>query len=235
MIAIILIGRYLAGMIIGYLFGSIPFGLILAKKMAGVDIREWGSGAIGATNVMRTAGKRVAILSGALDFAKGAAAVFIAKLIVGNSYIVVGRFSFGPLFGAVLAGLAAVVGHSWSVYLKFHGGKGVATFFGGLVALVWFVALFGGELLALGAASTLFMSLGSLAGVVGTYAILVPLTIFNGLSPDYLLYAFVGTAIIIYQHRGNIVRLFKGIERKLGERAEKVRSRQHHSDQTKKA
>jgi glycerol-3-phosphate acyltransferase PlsY len=235
MIAIILIGRYLAGMIIGYLLGSIPFGLILAKKMAGVDIREWGSGAIGATNVMRTAGKRVAILSGALDFAKGAAAVFIAKLIVGNSYIVVGRFSFGPLFGAVLAGLAAVVGHSWSVYLKFHGGKGVATFFGGLVALVWFVALFGGELLALGAASTLFMSLGSLAGVVGTYAILVPLTIFNGLSPDYLLYAFVGTAIIIYQHRGNIVRLFKGIERKLGERAEKVRSRQHHSDQTKKA
>ena len=235
MIAIILIGRYLAGIIVGYLLGSIPFGLILAKKMAGVDIREWGSGAIGATNVMRTAGKRVAILSGALDFAKGAAAVFIAKLIVENSYIVVGRFSFGPLFGAVLAGLAAVVGHSWSVYLKFHGGKGVATFFGGLVALIWFVALFGGELLVLGAASTLFMSLGSLAGVVGTYAILVPLTIFNGLSPDYLLYAFIGTAIIIYQHRGNIVRLFKGIERKLGERAEKVRSRQHHSEQTKKA
>ena len=235
MIATIMIARYLAGIIIGYLLGSIPFGLILAKRMAGVDVREWGSGAIGATNVMRTAGKKVAILSGALDFVKGAASVFIAKLIVGNSYMVVGRFSFGPLLGAVLAGLAAVAGHSWSIYLKFHGGKGVATFFGGLVALVWFVALFGGEVLALGAASTLFMSLGSLAGVVGTYAILIPLTIFSGWSPDYLLYAFVGTTIITYQHRSNIVRLFKGIERKLGERAEKVRTHQHPGDQTKKA
>ena len=230
MIATIMIARYLAGIIIGYLLGSIPFGLILAKRMAGVDVREWGSGAIGATNVMRTAGKKVAILSGALDFVKGAASVFIAKLIVGNSYMVVGRFSFGPLLGAVLAGLAAVAGHSWSIYLKFHGGKSVSVFFGGLVALVWFVALFGGEVLALGATSTLFMSLGSLAGVVGTYAILIPLTIFNGLSPDYLLYAFVGTAIITYQHRGNIVRLFKGIERKLGERAEKVHIHQHHND-----
>ena len=230
MIATMMIARYLAGMIIGYLLGSIPFGLILGKAMAGVDVREWGSGVIGATNVMRSAGVKVGILSGALDFAKGVAAVLIAKLIVGNSYLVVGRFSFGPLFGAVLAGLAAVAGHSWSIYLKFHGGKSVSVFFGGLVALVWFVALFGGEVLALGATSTLFMSLGSLAGVVGTYAILIPLTIFNGLSPDYLLYAFVGTAIITYQHRGNIVRLFKGIERKLGERAEKVHIHQHHND-----
>ena len=77
------------------------------------------------------------------------------------------------------------------------------------------------------------MSLGSLAGVVGTYAILIPLTIINGWPTEYLLYAFVGTAMIIYQHRGNIVRLFKGIERKLGERAEKVRSHQHHSDKIK--
>ena len=230
MIATMMIARYFTGMIIGYLLGSIPFGLILGKAMAGVDVREWGSGVIGATNVMRSAGVKVGILSGALDFAKGVAAVLIAKLIVGNSYLVVGRFSFGPLFGAVLAGLAAVAGHSWSIYLKFHGGKSVSVFFGGLVALVWFVALFGGEVLALGATSTLFMSLGSLAGVVGTYAILIPLTIFNGLSPDYLLYAFVGTAIITYQHRGNIVRLFKGIERKLGERAEKVHIHQHHND-----
>ena len=72
--------------------------------------------------------------------------------------------------------------------------------------------------------STLFMSLGSIAGVVGTYAILIPLTIINRWPIEYLLYAFVGTAMIIYQHRGNIVRLFKGIERKLGERAEKVRT-----------
>jgi acyl phosphate:glycerol-3-phosphate acyltransferase len=231
MIAFLLIVRYLAAIIIGYLLGSIPFGLILGKAMGKVDVREWGSGAIGATNVARAAGVRIALLSGALDFAKGTAAVFIARWIVGNSYIAVGPFSFGPLFGAVLAGLAAVVGHSWSIYLKFHGGRSVAVFFGGLVALVWFVALFGGEVLALGATSTLFMSLGSLAGVVGTYAILIPLTILNGLSPDYLLYTFVGTAIIIYQHRSNIVRLFRGIELKLGQKAEKIR---HHSGQQNK-
>jgi glycerol-3-phosphate acyltransferase PlsY len=138
----------------------------------------------------------------------------------------VGRFGFGPLFGAVLAGLAAVAGHSWSIFLKFHGGKSVAVFFGGLVALIWFVALFGGELLALGATSTMFMSLGSIAGVVGTYVILIPLTVIYGWPIDYLLYAFFGSAIIIFQHRNNIVKLFKGIELKLGERAERVR---HHS------
>ena len=231
MIAVSLIFRYIASMIIGYLLGSIPFGLILAKRMAHVDVREYGSGAIGATNVSRTAGVKIGLLSGVLDFAKGTAAVFISRLIIGNSYVIAGPFSFGPLFGAVLAGLAAVAGHSWSIYLKFHGGKSVAVFFGGLVALLWVVALFGGEVLALGATSTLFMSLGSLAGVVGTYAILIPLTISNRLSPDYLLYAFGGTAIVIYQHRGNIVALFKGSERKLGQRAEKVRA---HSGQQKK-
>lgn len=231
MIAVSLIFRYIASMIIGYLLGSIPFGLILAKRMAHVDVREYGSGAIGATNVSRTAGVKIGLLSGVLDFAKGTAAVFISRLIIGNSYVIAGPFSFGPLFGAVLAGLAAVAGHSWSIYLKFHGGKSVAVFFGGLVALLWVVALFGGEVLALGATSTLFMSLGSLAGVVGTYAILIPLTISNRLSPDYLLYAFGGTAIVIYQHRSNIVALFKGIERKLGQRAEKVRA---HSGQQKK-
>ena len=231
MIAATLVGRYLAGMIIGYLLGSIPFGLILAKRLAGVDVREWGSGAIGATNVTRAAGLKIGILSGLLDFSKGAVAVIFAGLIIGKSYVMVGQFGFGPLFGQVLAGLAAVAGHSWSIFLKFHGGKSVAVFFGGLVALVWFVALFGGEVLALGATSTLFMSLGAIAGVVGTYAILIPLTIFYGWPIEYLLYAFVGTVIIVYQHRSNIVSLFKGIERKLGQRAERVRQ---HSGQQKK-
>jgi len=233
MIAAMMIARYLAGMFIGYILGSIPFGLILAKRIAGIDIREWGSGKIGATNVMRTAGKRVAVLSAVLDFAKGAAAVLFAGLIIGKSYMMVGQFGFGPLLGQVLAGLSAVAGHNWSIFLKFRGGSGVAAFFGGWVALVPLVAVFGGEILFLGATTTLFMSLGSLAGVVGTYAILIPLTIVNGWPIEYLLYAAGGTAMIIYTHRGNIVRLFKGIERKLGERAEKVR--RHSGQQNKKA
>jgi len=76
----------------------------------------------------------------------------------------VGQFGFGPLLGEVLAGLAAIAGHTWSIFLGFKGGKGVSTFFGGLIVLTWTVALFGGEVLFLGATSTLFVSLGSLAG-----------------------------------------------------------------------
>ncbi|MDO9334269.1 MAG: glycerol-3-phosphate 1-O-acyltransferase PlsY [Dehalococcoidales bacterium] len=216
-----MIARYLASMIIAYVLGSIPSGLILAKKMADVDVREWGSGKIGATNVLRSAGRRVAILSGLLDILKGAAAVLLAGLIIGKTYVAIGSFGFGPLLGQVLAGLAAVVGHNWSIFLKFRGGSGVATFFGGWIALFPMVAIFGGEILFIGAASTLFMSLGSIAGVVGTYAIVVPLTIVSGLPIEYLIYALVGTGMIIYTHRGNIKRLLAGKERKLTEKAER--------------
>jgi glycerol-3-phosphate acyltransferase PlsY len=142
-------------------------------------------------------------------------------LIIGKTYVAIGSFGFGPLLGQVLAGLAAVAGHNWSIFLKFRGGSGVATFFGGWIALFPMVAILGGEILFLGAASTLFVSLGSIAGVVGTYAIVIPLTIVSGLPIEYLLYAFVGTGMIIYTHRTNIVRLFNGKERKLGEKAER--------------
>jgi glycerol-3-phosphate acyltransferase PlsY len=125
------------------------------------------------------------------------------------------------LFGQVLAGIAAVAGHNWSIFLKFRGGSGVATFFGGWIALFPMVAIFGGEILFIGAASTLFVSLGSIAGVVGTYAIVVPLTVFSGLPIEYLIYALAGTGLIIYTHRGNIKRLLTGKERKLGEKAER--------------
>jgi glycerol-3-phosphate acyltransferase PlsY len=218
-----MVARYFASMIIAYLLGSIPWGLILAKSMAGVDVREWGSGKVGATNVMRSAGRKVAIISGLLDILKGVVAVLFAGLIIGKVYVVVGPFGLGTLLGQVLAGLAAVAGHNWSGFLGFRGGSGVATFFGGWIALLPMVALFGGEILALAAVLTLFVSLGSLAAVVGMYAILIPLTIFSHFPIEYLLYALVGTAMIIYTHRGNIVRLFKGIERKLGERAERVK------------
>lgn len=216
-----MIARYLASMIIGYLLGSIPFGLILARRLADIDVREWGSGKVGATNVLRSAGRKVAILSGLCDILKGAAAVLLAGLIIGKTYVAIGSFGFGPLLGQVLAGLAAVAGHNWSIFLKFRGGSGVATFFGGWIALFPMVAILGGEILFLGAASTLFVSLGSIAGVVGTYAIVIPLTIVSGLPIEYLLYAFVGTGMIIYTHRANIVRLFNGKERKLGEKAER--------------
>src|SRR4030042_2077523 len=96
-----------------------------------------------------------------------------------------------------MAALAAIVGHNWSVFLKFKGGRGVATFFGGMVALCPPAALFGGEVLLLGALLTRYMSLGSIAGAVSAYAILVPLTVINGFPIEYLIYALIGAAIVI--------------------------------------
>ncbi len=217
-----IISQYLAAVVVGYLLGSIPFGVLIAKRTARVDVREHGSGKTGTTNVLRTAGKKAAIMVVALDLLKGALAVVFAGLIVGNGYLRVGGFGLDALLGQVLAALAAVAGHNWSVFLKFRGGSGVATFFGGFFVLSPIVALFGGELLIIGAGLTSFVSLGSIAGVVGTYAILVPLTVMNGLRMEYLIYALVGAVIIIIMHRGNIARLLSGKERKLGEKAEEL-------------
>ena len=216
-----IIARFLSVIIIGYLLGSIPFGVIVAKRFAHVDIRTYGSGKIGSTNVLRTAGKKAAALVLILDILKGALAVLFAGLIVGRDYMVVGdNFGLGLLVAQCLAALAAMAGHNWSVFLKFKGGRGVATFFGGLIALCPVAALFGGEIFIIGAGWSRFASLGSIAGAVGTYTILIPLTIFNGFPLEYLVYAFIGTLAIIIMHRGNIARLLSGKERKLGEKAE---------------
>jgi glycerol-3-phosphate acyltransferase PlsY len=218
-----IIAKFAAVVILGYLLGSIPFGLIISRRKAKVDVRQYGSGKTGATNVLRTAGVKAAALAASLDMLKGVLAVVFAGLIVGNGYLVVGNFGLGSLLDQVLAALAAMAGHNWSVFLGFRGGSGVATFFGGLVALCpWAIALFGGQILVLGTVSTGFISVGSIAGVVGTYAILVPLTVINDFPIEYLIYASVGTAIIVIMHRGNIARLLSGKERRLGEKAEKI-------------
>jgi len=156
-----------------------------------------------------------------LDLLKGVLAVLFAGLIVGKGYLVVGNFGFGTLVAQVLAALAAIVGHNWSVFLRFQGGRGVATFLGGLVALCPPAAIVGGEIIIIGAGLTRYASLGSIAGAVGSYAILVPLTIMNGFPVEYLFYALVGAIIIFVMHRDNIRRLISGKERKLGEKAER--------------
>ena len=219
-----IIAQFVAVVILGYLLGSIPFGLLIARRTGKADIRQYGSGKIGATNVLRTAGKKAAVVALALDVLKGVLAVTFAGLIVGQNYLVVGNFALGTLVAQVMAALAAIAGHNWSVFLRFKGGKGVATFFGGLVALCPPAALFGGEVLILSAGLTRYASLGSIAGAVGSYAILAPLTILNGFPIEYLAYAFIGTIVVIIMHRHNIARLMSGKERKLGEKAERVGS-----------
>ncbi len=219
-----IIAKFVAVVIIGYLLGSIPFGALISRRSARVEIRGHGSGKTGATNVLRTAGAKAAAMVASLDLLKGVLAVVFAGLIVDKGYLVVGSFGLGALVAQVMAALAAIAGHNWPVFLKFKGGRGVATFFGGLIALCPPAAIFGGEIFILGAGLTRFASLGSIAGAVGAYTILMPLTIMNGFPIEYLAYALIGTIIIIVMHLGNIRRLMSGKERKLGEKAKKAGS-----------
>jgi glycerol-3-phosphate acyltransferase PlsY len=213
-----IVAKFASVVILGYLLGSIPFGLLISRRSAKVDLRQHGSGKTGATNVLRTAGKKAAALVAMLDVSKGVLAVIFAGLIVRGDYLVIGGFGLGILVAQVLAALAAVLGHNFPVFLKFKGGRGVATFFGGLVALCPVAAIFGGEILLIGAGLTRYASIGSIVGVVGTYTVLVPLTILNSFPIEYLAYALIGTIIIIVMHRDNIVRLIQGKERKLGKK-----------------
>ena len=215
-----IIAKFVAVVVIGYLLGSIPFGMLVAKRTIKGDVRQYGSGKTGATNVLRTVGKKAAVTVATCDVLKGVLAVVIAGLIFGREYMMVGNFALGTLVAQVMAALAAMAGHNWSVFLKFRGGRGVATFFGGLIALFPPAAIFGGEILFIGIGLSKFASIGSIAGAVGTYAILVPLTIMNGFPIEYLAYALIGTIAIIIMHRDNIARLMAGKERKMGEKAE---------------
>ena len=219
-----LIAKFVAVAVLGYLLGSIPFGVIVSKLCYKVDVREHGSGKIGATNVLRTTSKKAALLVVGFDILKGALAVVFAALIVGQDFMIVGNLAFGAFLAQVIAALAAMVGHIWPIFLGFKGGRGVSTFFGGLIALCPMAALFGGEIAIISAGLTKFASLGSMAGAVGTYAILVPLTIMNGFPIEYLVYALIGAILIIIMHRDNIARLISGRERKLGEKAEDIES-----------
>ena len=215
-----MLAKFAAVVIMGYLIGSIPIGYLLTRRKAKVDVTAYGSGKVGATNVLRTAGRKSAALVAGMDILKGVLAVVLAGVIVGKGYLVIGNFGFGTLVAQVLAALAAIIGHNWSVFLGFRGGRGVATFFGGLVALCPIAAIVGGEIIVIGAGLTSYVSLGSIAGAVGAYAILVPLTIMNGFPVEYLFYTLVGSVIIIVMHRDNIARLLSGTERKLGEKAD---------------
>ncbi|MCD6299849.1 MAG: glycerol-3-phosphate acyltransferase [Dehalococcoidales bacterium] len=219
-----IVAKFIAVIVVGYLLGSIPFGVLVGRRMVKMDVRQHGSGKMGATNVLRTAGRKAAAVVAILDLLKGILAVTFAGLIWwGLSTIEGVSDSWWLLSSAqVAAGLAAVIGHIWPIFLKFRGGRGVAPFFGGLIALCPVAALFGGEALILGAGLSGFASLGSILGVIGVYTILVPLIIINGFPVEYLIYALAGTIIIIVMHRDNILRLMSGKERRLGDKVNLV-------------
>lgn len=213
-----IIAKFVIVVIIGYLLGSIPFGVLIGRRAAGVDIRQYGSGRMGMANVLRTVGKKAAALAACLDILKGALAVVFAGLIVGESYLLIGDYALGILAAQVLAGLAAIVGHIWSVFLKFKGGRGVATFFGGLAVLYPMAAVVSGGVLIVGAGLSRYASLGSISGVTAAFVMLMSLALLKGIPVEYPVYALIGAVLIIVMHRDNIARLISGKERKLGEK-----------------
>jgi acyl phosphate:glycerol-3-phosphate acyltransferase len=193
---------------VSYILGSIPSGY-LAGRIAGVDIRTVGSGNIGATNVTRVLGKRYGYSVFAADFGKGFCAVLMAKLASGQFFETNNSLSFAPF----VAGLFCVIGNAFPIWLRFRGGKGVATSAGVLFALmplaalvvtiIWFV---------------IFQATGyvSLASVIAATAL--PLTVlvmlrFGWMTESLLLYIAIGlTALVILRHRSNLVRLVRGTE-----------------------
>lgn len=184
---------------ISYLLGSIPNGLILGKAIWGVDLRQHGSKNIGATNAWRTIGKAGGISIFALDFLKGAVSAYLGLHLGGSE------------LAGVLCGILAIAGHSWSVFLSFKGGKGVATGLGVIAALMPMVTLI---VFAVWFAIVYFTGYVSLGSIVG--AALVPiLTLFFGLHTEFLILGLIAAVFIIYRHKSNIERLLNGTESKI--------------------
>jgi glycerol-3-phosphate acyltransferase PlsY len=188
--------------VIAYLLGSIPFGLILGKLFGGKDVRKTGSGNIGATNVVRAAGMTAGVLTLILDVAKGAAAVLLAA-----------RLSNDSATWMMIAALAALVGHCFPVWLKFKGGKGVATAAGVFLVLCPEAFLGAVVLFIIVMLFWHFVSLGSVAAAAA-----MPLLIYLFWAPHHappLVITFGALAaalLIIYKHKGNLQRLVEGVE-----------------------
>jgi acyl phosphate:glycerol-3-phosphate acyltransferase len=191
--------------VLGYLAGSVPFAFLLARR-AGIDVRVVGSGNVGAANVMRTTGTGRAIAVMALDVAKGALAVLVAHLASGGAAL------------AALTGAAAVVGHIYPVWLRFHGGKGVAVAAGvfavlspvatGVAALLFLITVW----------TTRYVSLGSVAATVA----LPPTAWLTGAPAAVVGTAWGTAALIVFRHRSNLRRLRDGTERRLGSRQQRM-------------
>lgn len=197
------------GVLLGYLVGSIPMGLILGKALKGIDIREYGSGKIGTANVARSLGIKAGLFILLFDMGKGVAAVYIGRALGDGDWAV------------IACAMAAVAGHNWSVFLRFSGGRGVSTGLGAFIALVPIV---GALALAFGLAViavSRFISLGSIAGALFASLALLPLAAVGREPWAYFLYAAIISGIIVYQHRDNIGRLRRGEERRFGQKAER--------------
>ena len=185
---------------LGYLLGSVPFGVVITRALGLGDLRKIGSGNIGATNVLRTGHKGAALATLLLDSGKGAIAVLLARALGGEG-------------AALVAGAAAFLGHLFPVFLGFRGGKGVATFLGTLIALSWPIGLMACGLWLLTAAVTRISSLSALVAAAGA-----PVLALGFGARGLALAALFMAALIFLRHRANIARLLAGTEPRIGRR-----------------
>lgn len=202
--------------LIGYLLGAIPFGLIIGRLTKGVDLREHGSHRTGATNALRTLGTSAAAGVFVLDVAKGVAAVLLARLIFADDPMVE--------WAAAVAGLAAIVGHNWSVFIGFTGGRGVATSAGALGAMSIWTILILAPIVAIVIWRSRYVSLGSIVGALGAPLITAVLAGIGASGVPAVGYALASGLLVTAAHADNIGRLRAGTERKIGSR-ETVSSR----------
>ena len=194
----------LAAIAVGYLFGSVPFAFVLSRRWRGIDIRRAGSGNVGAANVLRTSGVRAALLVMALDVCKGAGSVLLVQ-----------RWAMGEAAPAA-AGFAAVIGHVYPVWLRFRGGKGVATAAGVFSILTPWAMLPVVAVFVVTVWLTRFISLGSIAATVALGPLAYALH-----APPWIVVAAVSVAgVIVFRHRANLVRIWSGTERRIGHRVQ---------------
>lgn len=190
---------YILVAVFSYIIGSIPSGLILGRLFWHTDLRTHGSRNIGATNAWRTLGKGAGI------------AVFIADCIKGQAGVLLGLSLPGTPIAAVIGGLFAIIGHSFSLFLRFHGGKGVATSLGVLTILMGNVTFLVFAIWLIIVYKTRYVSLGSV-----TAAVLTPiLAAAFGYPMEYILFAMLASTLVILRHRENINRLIRGTENKI--------------------
>jgi glycerol-3-phosphate acyltransferase PlsY len=189
-------------LILGYLLGSIPSGWLAGRWLKGIDLRELGSGSTGATNVLRQVGKGPALVVFLIDVGKGAAAVLLARAFGQSDWI------------QVLAGLTALAGHIWPVWLGFKGGKAVATGLGMFLGLAWPVGLasFGVFLLTLW-----LFRIVSLSSVLAAVSLPLLMIRFSGIG-SYILIALVAMGLVLWRHRSNLSRILEGSEPKVGQK-----------------
>ncbi len=199
--------RLVIFLLLAYFIGSIPTGYLFVKKFLGIDIREYGSGNVGATNVARKLGFKMGAAVALIDIMKGFIPVIAARLFLGLE----------PAYLLYLIGFAAIIGHDWSIFLGFDGGKGVATTFGVILAAapLSFVVL---GLIWL--AITFSIRIVSLASLLGTLTLPFTVYLFSG-DPAQAAMALILFVFVVYTHRENINRLIKGEEKRIKPGSEK--------------